>query len=146
MIPFILEQEKGKIKREIDGQYVSVIFDGTTRLGEVLAVVLRMVNGWTIEQRLVRLKFLKKSMKAEEVARELIQLMSTELGIKSHLLLAAMRDGASVNSVAMNTVSPVSQMLGAFRIHLILLVKSSTHLILAFFQHSGYLFFHIARR
>lgn len=107
LIPFILDQERGKIKDEIDGKHVAVIFDGTTRLGEVLAVVLRVVNGWTIQQRLVRLKFIKHSMKGEEVARELIQLLSTELGIHSHLLLAVMRDGASVNNVAMNTVSIV---------------------------------------
>ena len=33
--------------------------------------------------------------------------LSTELGIASHLLVAAMRDRASVNSVAMRTVSIV---------------------------------------
>ena len=57
-----------------------MIFDGTSRLGEVLAVVLRMVDDWTIKQRLVRLKFLMKSMTGEEVARELIQLLSMILG------------------------------------------------------------------
>ena len=62
-IPFILQQEKSIIKKEVDGQYVSVIFDGTTRLGEVLAVILRMVNGWTIQQRLVRLKFLHRILR-----------------------------------------------------------------------------------
>ncbi len=131
------------------GKYASVIFDGTTRLGEVLVVVLRIVNGWTVQQRLVRLKFLKKSMKGEEVARELIQLMSTELGIQSHLLLAATRDGASVNSVAMNTVSiiyPSVTDIRCFSHTQILLVKSSTRQILAFFQHFGYLFFHIAQK
>ena len=105
LIPFILDQEKLKIKKEIDGQHVSVIFDGTSRLGEVLAVVLRMVDGWTIKQRLVRLKFLMKSMKGDEVAKELIHLLSTTLGIQPPLVLAAMRDRASVNNVAMNTVS-----------------------------------------
>ncbi len=43
-------------------------------------------------------------MTGEEVSRELINLLSC---IKSPLLLAAMRDGASVNSVAMRTVSVV---------------------------------------
>ena len=57
LIPFILHEEQAQIKKEIDGKYVSVIFDGTTRMGEALAVVLRFVDDeeWVIKQRLVRL-------------------------------------------------------------------------------------------
>ena len=40
MVPFILNQEKLQIKRETEGRYISVIFDGTSRLGEALALVL----------------------------------------------------------------------------------------------------------
>ena len=47
---------------------------------------------------------LAKSLKGEEVARLLVQALSTELGISSNLIIAAMRDTASVNSVAMRTV------------------------------------------
>ena len=108
LIPFILEQEKSKIKDEIKGKFISIIFDGTSRLGEVLAVVIRYVDqDWKVVQRLIRLEFLVKSMTGEEVARELINLLSMEYCVKSPLLLAAMRDGASVNSVAMRTVSVV---------------------------------------
>ena len=39
LIPFILDSEKSKIKTDIKDKYVSLIFDGTSRLGEVLAVV-----------------------------------------------------------------------------------------------------------
>ena len=39
LIPFIQKQEVTKIKDEISGQYVSLLFDGTTRLGEVLATI-----------------------------------------------------------------------------------------------------------
>ena len=57
LIPFILQEEQTRIKNEIEGKCVSVIFDGTTRLGEALAVVLRFVDEekWVIQQRLVRL-------------------------------------------------------------------------------------------
>ena len=48
---------------------------------------------------------LAKSMKGEEVARQLITVLSTELSIASHLVMAAMRDRASVNDVAMRTVA-----------------------------------------
>ena len=41
-------------------------------------------------------------MKGEEVARELIHLLSTELSIQTDLVVAVMRDRASVNNVAIN--------------------------------------------
>ena len=51
---------------------MSVAFDGPTHLGEAMAVVLCFVDSeWQIQQRLVRLMLLAKSLKGEEVAREL---------------------------------------------------------------------------
>ncbi len=46
-------------------------------------------------------------MTGEEVARQIITVLSTELGIASPLVVAAMRDRASVNNVAMRTVQVV---------------------------------------
>ncbi len=105
LIPFVLRNERTLIKEEIHGWDVSVVFDGTTHLGEAMAVVLRFVDSeWKIQQRLVRLMLLAKSMTGEEVARELIVVLSTGLGIGPATLLAAMRDRASVNGAAMRTV------------------------------------------
>ena len=73
------------------------MFDGTSRLGEVLAVY---IDGWEIQQHLVRLEFLTKSMSGEKVAHELINILSVMLGVESRLL-ATMRDRASVNNAAM---------------------------------------------
>ena len=56
-VPFILKEEESRIRSEIDGQQLSVIFDGTSRLGEALAVVLRFVSSdWSVEQCLVRVQ------------------------------------------------------------------------------------------
>ena len=104
-IPVIHGEEKKRIRSEIDGQKVSVIFDGTTRLGEALAIVLRFCSDWKIHQRLVRLSLLSKSLSGEEVAREVLTVLSTELGILPSNVVAAMRDHASVNNVAMRTVA-----------------------------------------
>ena len=41
LIAFIVEQEKRLVKQEIGSRSVSVIFDGTTRLGEAMVVVIR---------------------------------------------------------------------------------------------------------
>ena len=106
-MPFILNEEKARIRKEIEGKFIAVIFDETSRLGEVLAVVLRFISEWTIQQRLVRLQFLVKSMNGKEIARELINILSVTLGIQSHLVLAPMRDRASVNNLAMRTVKVI---------------------------------------
>jgi len=44
LVPFICAQEQADIKAEISGKPVSVVFDGTTRLGEAMAVVVRFVD------------------------------------------------------------------------------------------------------
>ena len=108
LIPFILHQEKSRIKEEIAGKQLSVIFDGTTHVEEALAIVLRFVDDdYEIKQRLACIKLLKKSMTGEELARVLISTLSTTLGVESYTLIAAMRDRASVNNVAMRTLALV---------------------------------------
>ena len=68
MIPFILKEEEAVIKNAIEGQHLGIVFDGTTRHGEAMAIVLRFVSDfWTIEQRVVRVQLVSKSMKGEEI-------------------------------------------------------------------------------
>ena len=56
IIPSVLEKEREKIKAEIQNvQEVSMIFDGTARLGEALAIVIRYVQeNFKPTQRLIR--------------------------------------------------------------------------------------------
>ena len=108
LIPFIHKQEFERIREEINGKDVSVIFDGTTRLGEALAIVIRYVNSeWKIVKRLVHLQMLVKSVTGEELARELISVLSVNYGISTQLLLAAMKDRAAVNETAVRTLKVV---------------------------------------
>ena len=65
LVPFVSQQERALIQSEIQG---------TTRMGEVLAVVIR----FEVKQRLVRLEFLQKSVK------ELISILSVGLGAVMH--------------------------------------------------------------
>ena len=86
---------------------MSVIFDGTTHLEEALAIVVHYVNPeWKIVKRLVRLKMLVKSVNSEELARELVSVLSVN-SISSQLLLAAMKDLAAVNEMAVHTLKIV---------------------------------------
>ena len=96
LIPFFQKQEQ------------VMICDGTTRLGEALAIVVRFVSdNWCLVQRLVRLQILAKSANGEQLARELISILSITYSIAPDLLLAAMRDRAAVNTAALRTVKVV---------------------------------------
>lgn len=87
LIPFVLSEEKRQLKPEIDGSLVAIIFDGTSRRGEALAIILRFVDRSSLliksHQRLVRIQLLTKSLTGEEVARELLSVLSTEYGVVS---------------------------------------------------------------
>ena len=64
-----------------------------------MAILVRFVSDeWKLEQRLIRMQMLAKSMTGEKVARELISVLSMKYSVKLELLLAAMRDRASVNN------------------------------------------------
>ena len=84
---------------------MSVIFDGTNRLGEAMVIVLRFVDDdWQIQHCLIRLQLLAKSLTGEEIARELISVLQVGYGIGVGTLVGSMRDRASINNVAMATV------------------------------------------
>ena len=55
-VPFIQAEEKVTIKKELEGKFVSVVFNGMSHLCEVLAVVLLFTSVWTIQQGSVQLK------------------------------------------------------------------------------------------
>ena len=102
-IPMIRQRGIDLVKSEVAANSAfSVIFDGSTRLGEALVIVVRYIDkDWNIQQRLLKLEVLVKSMNAEVLAQRLIQCLAVEYGIQPNQLLAAMRDGASVNETGL---------------------------------------------
>ena len=73
-IPLILRKEKDTVKAEIAANDdFPVIFDGSTRLGEAFAIVVRFIYQWSVQQRLVKLEVLARSLNAEQLAQRLIQ-------------------------------------------------------------------------
>ena len=98
LVPYIVTQEQADIKGEILGEPVPVIFEGTTRLGEAMAIVVRFIdNSFSIQQRLIHLQLLLKSMTGEEIAREPINTLSAKYSVGSDILVAAMHDRAACN-------------------------------------------------
>ena len=105
LVPFILSEEIEKVKQEISGKSVSIIFDGTTHVTEAFVLILRFIgDNWELKQRVVSFRLLSKSLTGEEVARLIVESISTKLGIASQLVVAAMHDRASVNLVALRTI------------------------------------------
>ena len=108
LLPFVLRQEADRIKTAICGRPISIVFDGTTHVTEAMVIVVRyLTDDWVITQDVCRLMLLAKSMTGEEVARQSIGVISTEMGISSNLVVGAMHDRASVNEVAMRTVKVI---------------------------------------
>ena len=83
-----------------------MIFDGTTRLGEALAVIVRYVEptDFCIQQRLVQLQVVTKSMTGEEIARDILSVLFTQYRVVSSHLLATVHDRASTNNVAIHSI------------------------------------------
>jgi len=102
IIPSVLAREQEKVKAELqEVKEVSVIFDGTARLGEALAIVVRYVQeDFKPTQRLVCLEILAKPLKGAELAQRLMSNIAVKHNFRSDMVLAAMRDGASVNGFA----------------------------------------------
>ena len=101
MIPAVLAKEKETLKSELSGAK----FDGSTRLGEALAIIVRYIDGnWNLEQRLVSFQTLAKSLKNDELAKCLLECLAVNYSIKPTGLLAAMKDGAAVNKAAIRQI------------------------------------------
>ena len=72
MIPAVLAKEKETLKSELSGAK----FDGSTRLGEALAIVRYIDGNWNLEQRLVSFQTLAKSLKNDELAKCLLECLA----------------------------------------------------------------------
>ena len=103
-IPMILEEEKLRLKKLISKKPIAIIFDGTTRLGEAIAVVVRLLDDWTIRQVLVRLHTVAKPVTGQDLTRFLNHCLANEYQVDAEHVVAAMRDGASVNSAAIRNL------------------------------------------
>ena len=99
----MLENEKDKLKKELkDVKEASVIFDGTARLGEALAVIVRYVQeNFQPTQRLIRLDIFAKALKGEELAQRLMSCLAVDYHFGPTAIIGGMRDGASVNGAAL---------------------------------------------
>ena len=101
----MLEKEQKALRQEIAAaSHVAIIFDGSTHLGEALAVVVRLVDEKFSVHRLVCLHILEKNLNAAQLAREVVAVVCTEVQISPAKVTAMIRDGAAVNTAAVSTL------------------------------------------
>ena len=103
-IPLVLEEEKKRLKAVVNQGPIGIIFDGTTRLGEAIVIVVRFLDGWVIRQRLVRLHTVAKAVTGQDLTRFINPCLANEYQINGDMVVAAMRDGAATNGVAVRNL------------------------------------------
>ena len=116
LIPVILQEELRLIKTELkqpgteEGKYVSrelsLIFDGSTRLGEAIAIIVRLLDDdWKIQQRLIWLDVVAHAVTGEQLA-QVLQGCLVDFTIHGPRVLGFTRDSASVNGAAKDRLRP----------------------------------------
>ena len=109
IVPKIETFELNRLRKELEGQRVCVIFDGTTRLGECIAVLLRWCPGGfkSIEQRLVALRTTKTHMNGDELGALLNTILGTTCRVQTTDVVCGARDSCSTNGKAMRNLEPM---------------------------------------
>jgi hypothetical protein len=97
----LLTHERLILKSEINGQLVWLIFDGATRVAEVMCLIVRYVDSeYNVKQRLIRLKVCEGSFDGEELLAAITDIL-VEAGISYRQVLGTMTDMCAVNIKAM---------------------------------------------
>jgi hypothetical protein len=105
-IPKVESNELDQISGELLDQYVSAIFDSTTRLGELMNLVLRWcTDDFYIVQRLASLITLANHMTGLQVASHLAQILLTRYKLPILNLICNNRDSCATNGVAVRSLS-----------------------------------------
>ena len=100
-IDILYEDEINLIRNEIKGRKVVVIFDGTTTVGEIFAVIFRWVDeNLIIRHRLVSVGVYKSSMNNLQLIDAITRVVQIRYQIDVEDVIGWMRDRASVNTAA----------------------------------------------
>ena len=108
-IPQIEEREIKRVVKELLDQHFSLIFDGTTRLGEAINMVTRSITAdFQIRMRLVAFKTTKVHTTGEALCRLILKTLQQVLGLDLDYCVAYARDSCSTNGVAVLGLLPHS--------------------------------------
>lgn len=106
-IPYLQMKQKFEIKKLFDEKNVAIIFDGTTRVGEVFGIVCRAVSDdFNPIQKVLRVASYERALTSENVAAVLTETISVDYGWKFSKVVAFMHDSCSVNLAALRCLQP----------------------------------------
>lgn len=106
-IPKIEDYEFKRIIHELTGQSVCLIYDGTSRLGDCTAVLLRWCSeSFEIQQRLVALRTLEKHANGDTLGPFLIDVIG-QAGVRSSQVVCTARDSCATNGKAERSMQAI---------------------------------------
>ena len=105
-VPKIEALEVDKIKEELQDEFICWIFDGTTRLGELVALVARWCSGdFYLKHRLVSLKTFKRNLNASQLRGHLTETILRRYQMALMNSVQFSRDSAAINGAAVGTLA-----------------------------------------
>jgi hypothetical protein len=110
LIPSILKTEKDLIRKELLGvKAITIIFDGSTMVCEVSVLLVRWFDfeECDICQRLIAVSMLQRTMNGNELVFWLTNKLVREYQVPSVHVHASCRDGAAVNTKAIQTMAAI---------------------------------------
>lgn len=105
-IPLVRKHEYDTLKCELEGQWLNVIFDGTTRCGEVLAVVVRFcTEDFEIVHRLIALRTAAKHMTGAQLSAMIVRILIHSVGVDAlDRVISCTRDSCATNGAALTAL------------------------------------------
>ena len=103
LIPAVHERAMEEVKSEVHNQIISIAFDGTTRLGDLIAMSARWCDdAFVLHHRAVCVQTLEKSPNALTLASYLED--SIRKRMPNSIIMSFARDSASTNGAALRQV------------------------------------------
>ena len=108
-IPKIETREVEQLIEEVADQRVTIIFDGTSRLGEALVLILRWIPAdfSKVEQRLVAFRTTFAHTNGTELAQLIMSVLLTTMKLQPNSIVGGARDSCSTNGVAMRILKGI---------------------------------------
>ena len=100
-LPLLREYLSAKYTSELRGQYVTMIFDETTKSGSNMAIIFRYIdNKWKIRELLARVLITQGAYDSVSLMQQLVS-VAEEYSIDERCLVGMSRDTCSTNELAM---------------------------------------------
>ena len=106
-VPQIEQREIQRVVQELKEQFYAVIFDGTTRLGEVINIVTRCITpDFQICMRLVAFKTVKVHCNSDQLFRLVLTTLQRNLQLDLEGCVGLARDSCATNQGAVDRLMP----------------------------------------